>query len=72
MHRARAALRNTAAVFGSGEPDLFANNPQEWRLGLYVDLVDFTVDVQRYHSFAFLMTTKCSSLDNSLSSRSLE
>jgi len=58
MHRARAALRNTAAVFGSGEPDLFANNPQEWRLGLYVDLVDFTIDVERYHGVSFLMTAK--------------
>jgi hypothetical protein len=55
VHRARATLGNTATVFGSGEPDLFANNPQQWRLGLYVDLVDFTIDVERYHGFAFRM-----------------
>jgi hypothetical protein len=60
VHRTRPALRNTATVFGSGKPDLFANNPQQWRFGLYVDLVGFTIDAERYHGFAFLMTAKCS------------
>src|SRR5215211_411090 len=29
VHRARAALRDAAAVFGAGEADLFADDPQE-------------------------------------------
>ena len=34
VHRAGAALRDAAAVFGAGEADLLADDPQERRVGL--------------------------------------
>jgi len=33
VHRAGAALRDAAAVFGAGEADLFANHPQQGVVG---------------------------------------
>src|SRR4051812_27409398 len=49
VHRACAALRDAAAVFGAGEADLFADDPQERcvRFGLYV--AHFAVDVELCH-----------------------
>ena len=56
MDGAGAALRNTATVFRSGQSDLFADNPQQWRLGLYIDVVNFAINVERYHGLLSLMT----------------
>src|SRR5262245_53516510 len=44
VHRAGAALRDAAAVFRSGEADLLAYDPQERRIGFYLDITRPAVD----------------------------
>ena len=41
IHRARAALRDAAAVFRAGEPDAIADCPQQGRIGIDIDLMIF-------------------------------
>jgi len=45
MDRAGAAARDTAAVFGAGEPDAVAQNPKQRGLGLDIHLFGLAVDV---------------------------
>ena len=49
VHRARAALRDAAAVFGAGEADLFADHPQKRRVRLGLHVTHFAVDVELCH-----------------------
>src|SRR5439155_25639202 len=49
VHRARPALRDAATVLGAGETDLLAQNPQQRRVGLDLDVVRPAVDVQLGH-----------------------
>ena len=49
VHRAGAALRDAAAVFGAGEPDLLADDPQQRRIGLDLHVTDLAVDVELCH-----------------------
>ena len=49
VHRARAALRDAAAVFGAGEADLLADDPQERSVGLHLHVTDPAVDVELGH-----------------------
>jgi hypothetical protein len=58
MDGAGAALRNTATEFCPGQPDLFAQNPQQWCLGLHINLMDFAINVERYHGLLSLMNTR--------------
>jgi hypothetical protein len=50
MHCARAALRNAATEFGTRHAQLVTQYPQQGHLGLDVDLMAFTVDVQFQHA----------------------
>ncbi len=54
MHRAGAALRDAAAVLGSGEADLLADHPEQGRGRVDVDLVGLAID-REAHSFLLLM-----------------
>ena len=45
MHRAGAALCNSAAVFRSGQAELFPQHPQQWRIGLGFECAHCAVDV---------------------------
>ena len=47
VHGAGAALRDAAAVFGAGQADLLPQHPQQWRIGIDVDIVDFPLMVRR-------------------------
>src|SRR6185369_1180288 len=49
MHGAGPALRDTAAVFGAGQTDMFANDPQERRVVFDLHVAHFAVDVQFRH-----------------------
>src|SRR3954447_22483225 len=49
MDRAGAALRDTAAVFGAGEADLLANDPQERSVGFRFYLTKGAIDVELCH-----------------------
>src|SRR5439155_3334454 len=49
VHRARAALRDAAAVFRPGEADVFANYPQQRRIGPHLHVTDFAVDIELCH-----------------------
>jgi hypothetical protein len=40
MDRAGTALRNAAAVFGTGQPDLFADDPEQRCVRLNVNVTD--------------------------------
>jgi hypothetical protein len=46
MHRARAALRDAAAELGAGQADVVAQDPEQRRHGIGVDLVRLAVDVE--------------------------
>src|SRR6185312_7234847 len=50
MHRACAALRDAAAEFGAGEAEQVAQHPQERHIGGRVDVLRFSVDIQRNHA----------------------
>src|SRR5215218_171120 len=50
MHRAGAALRHAASVFGSGQPDLLAEHPKERRVRLDIDFAGLAVDIQGGHA----------------------
>jgi hypothetical protein len=50
VYCARTALGNTATEFGAGPAQLVAQYPQQGHLGLDVDLMAFTVDVQFQHA----------------------
>src|SRR5260370_17046332 len=49
MHGAGAALRDPAAVFGAGEADLLADDPQERGICLHLDVAHAAVDVELRH-----------------------
>src|SRR5690242_19723342 len=49
MHRARSALRNSAAELGAGETDLLADHPQERRLRLCLHVPHLAIDVEPCH-----------------------
>src|SRR3954467_6003712 len=49
VHRAGAALRDAAAVFGAREADMLADDPQERRVVLDAHVADLAVDVQLSH-----------------------
>src|SRR5580698_2696549 len=49
MHRASAALRNTAAEFCAGQTEHVAQHPEKRRIGLDVDLPGCSVDVDSDH-----------------------
>src|SRR5689334_2264964 len=51
VHGAGAALRDAATVFGASESDLLANNPQQRRIRVNVDLVRLAVDGETDHAF---------------------
>src|ERR1700692_886481 len=57
MHRASAALRDTAAEFCAGQTDHVAQHPEKRRIGLDVDLPRCSVDVDGDH-FGFLSALK--------------
>ena len=50
VHRAGAALRDAAAVFGAGEADLLADDPQQRRIGLHLHVTDLAIDVELCHA----------------------
>jgi hypothetical protein len=50
MHRAGAALRDAAAVFGAGQADVLADRPEQGRAVVDVDVVVLAVDVETGHS----------------------
>jgi hypothetical protein len=54
MHRASTALRNTATKFGSRQPQLFPNHPQQRHFGFYVNVVVSAVYVQTQHGIPYL------------------
>src|SRR3984893_128809 len=49
MHGAGAALRDPAAVFGAGEADLLADDPQERGICLHFHVAHAAVDVELRH-----------------------
>ncbi len=49
MHRASAALCDTASEFCTRQTDHVAQHPEKRRIGLYVDLPRYSVDVNRDH-----------------------
>src|SRR5260221_795900 len=49
VHGAGAALRDTAAVLRAGQTDLLADDPQERRPGLHLQVADLAVDVEFCH-----------------------
>src|ERR1700722_16998751 len=49
QHGAGAALRDTAAIFGPGQPDLVAQRPQQRHLRLDIQLVLLAIDGERDH-----------------------
>src|SRR5215471_7332003 len=49
VHRARAALRDAAAVFRAGETDVLADHPQEWRVTFHLHVVRRPIDVELGH-----------------------
>jgi hypothetical protein len=55
VNRTGAALGDAAAVFRSGQPDLLAYDPQQWRGGLDVHLMRFTVYVELHGSSGVLI-----------------
>jgi hypothetical protein len=48
VNRARAALRNPAAVLRPGDAKLVTQDPQQWHIGLDVDLVTLAVNDQSH------------------------
>ena len=50
VNGAGAALRDAAAVFGAGEPDLFADDPQQRRIGRHLHVAILAIDVESCHS----------------------
>src|SRR6266404_4795269 len=49
MHRARAALRDAAAVFGAGEAHLLADHPEQGGVGLRLHVTDPAIDIELGH-----------------------
>jgi hypothetical protein len=49
MNRAGAALGDAAAIFGAGQADMFANDPQQGRVGLRRYFPHRSVDVEFCH-----------------------
>jgi hypothetical protein len=52
MHGAGAALRDAAAEFGAGQSDLIANDPEQRRLRLDVELMRVAVDGDGDHEMS--------------------
>src|ERR1700686_3094773 len=50
VHGAGAALRDAAAVFGAGQSDRIADDPEQWRVGFNVDVVRLSVDGKGNHT----------------------
>src|SRR6266581_4616715 len=46
VHRARAALRDAAAVLGSRQARLLADGPQQRRVGLHLHVTHLAIDVE--------------------------
>src|SRR6267378_709773 len=49
MHRAGAALRDAAAVFGAGEAHLLADHPEQGGVGLRLHVTDPAIDIELGH-----------------------
>jgi hypothetical protein len=49
MDRAGAALRDAAAIFGSGQSDVFPDDPEQRCVGLDVDIESFAVYFEVCH-----------------------
>ena len=49
QHRAGAALRYTAAIFGAGEPQLLADCPEQRRRRIHIDRMLLAIDAQVNH-----------------------
>ena len=56
MHGAGAALRDAAAVFRAGHADPFANDPEQRRVGIDVNIARLAVDVEFDHGVRSLRT----------------
>jgi hypothetical protein len=50
VHSARSALCDAAAVFGASKADLLPQCPKQWRVGVGIDIVRFTVHRKMGHS----------------------
>src|SRR5262245_18617253 len=49
MNRAGAALRYAAAILGAGETNLLANDPEQRRVGLHLDVARSAIDIELRH-----------------------
>src|ERR1700686_1158524 len=50
VHGAGAALGDAATVFGAGQSDRVADDPEQWRVGFNVDVVRLSVDGKGNHT----------------------
>src|SRR5580700_9102567 len=50
VHGAGAALGDAAAVFGAGQSDRIADDPEQWRVGFNVDAIRLSVDGKGNHT----------------------
>src|SRR5258705_6482927 len=55
---AGAALRDATPVLGAGEAELLANDPQQWRIRITVELATRAVDVERDGHAKLLVSRK--------------
>jgi hypothetical protein len=51
VNGAGAALGHPAAIFGAGEADLFADDPQERGVRLHLHVANISIDVELCHEF---------------------
>jgi hypothetical protein len=49
VHRAGAALRDTAAELGAGHAEVFTQYPEQGSIGADIDLMPLAVDNDRNH-----------------------
>jgi hypothetical protein len=54
MHGTGAALRDAAAVFGTGKADLFPDHPQQGRAGIDIDRLGLAIDCKACHLYSSL------------------
>src|SRR5580704_978500 len=50
VHSAGAALGDAATVFGAGQTDSIADDPEQWRVGFNVDAIRLSVDGKGNHT----------------------
>src|SRR6202035_3505246 len=50
VHGAGAALGDAATIFGAGQPDRVADDPEQWRVGFNVDVIRLSVDGKGNHT----------------------